>query len=61
MRKAETEELPLSLEEQGENSNWTLDWTVRRQQLQDSLRGSILEAFPYPGTSARQGSVGSSA
>uniref|UniRef100_A0A8C3DKS7 Latent-transforming growth factor beta-binding protein 1 n=1 Tax=Corvus moneduloides TaxID=1196302 RepID=A0A8C3DKS7_CORMO len=51
MRKAETEELPLSLEEQGENSNWTLDWTVRRQQLQDSLRGSILEAFPYPGTS----------
>uniref|UniRef100_A0A8C3GV99 Latent transforming growth factor beta binding protein 2 n=1 Tax=Corvus moneduloides TaxID=1196302 RepID=A0A8C3GV99_CORMO len=60
MRKAETEELPLSLEEQGENSNWTLDWTVRRQQLQDSLRGSILEAFPYPGTSARQGSVGSS-
>uniref|UniRef100_A0A8C3DN51 Latent-transforming growth factor beta-binding protein 1 n=1 Tax=Corvus moneduloides TaxID=1196302 RepID=A0A8C3DN51_CORMO len=57
MRKAETEELPLSLEEQGENSNWTLDWTVRRQQLQDSLRGSILEAFPYPGTSARQGSI----
>uniref|UniRef100_A0A8C3GV36 Latent-transforming growth factor beta-binding protein 1 n=1 Tax=Corvus moneduloides TaxID=1196302 RepID=A0A8C3GV36_CORMO len=46
MRKAETEELPLSLEEQGENSNWTLDWTVRRQQLQDSLRGSILEAGP---------------
>uniref|UniRef100_A0A8C0VAM5 Latent-transforming growth factor beta-binding protein 1 n=1 Tax=Cyanistes caeruleus TaxID=156563 RepID=A0A8C0VAM5_CYACU len=43
MRKAETEELPLSLEEQGENSNWTLDWTGRRQQLQDSLRGSILE------------------
>uniref|UniRef100_A0A8D2M4D1 Latent-transforming growth factor beta-binding protein 1 n=1 Tax=Zonotrichia albicollis TaxID=44394 RepID=A0A8D2M4D1_ZONAL len=39
MRKAETEELPLSLEEQGENSNWTLDWTARRQQLQDSLRG----------------------
>ncbi|KAI1237728.1 hypothetical protein IHE44_0013814 [Lamprotornis superbus] len=61
MRKAETEELPLSLEEQGENSNWTLDWTARRQQLQDSLRGSILEAFPYPGTSARQGSAGLSA
>uniref|UniRef100_A0A8C0VBN8 Latent-transforming growth factor beta-binding protein 1 n=1 Tax=Cyanistes caeruleus TaxID=156563 RepID=A0A8C0VBN8_CYACU len=59
MRKAETEELPLSLEEQGENSNWTLDWTGRRQQLQDSLRGSILEAFLHPGTSARQGSVGS--
>ncbi|XP_014745830.1 PREDICTED: latent-transforming growth factor beta-binding protein 2 isoform X1 [Sturnus vulgaris] len=57
MRKAETEELPLSLEEQGENSNWTLDWTARRQQLQDSLRGSILEAFPYPGTSARQGEI----
>ncbi|KAF2986134.1 hypothetical protein EK904_009662 [Melospiza melodia maxima] len=54
MRKAETEELPLSLEEQGENSNWTLDWTARRQQLQDSLRGSIQEAFLYPGTSARQ-------
>uniref|UniRef100_A0A8C9N739 Latent-transforming growth factor beta-binding protein 1 n=1 Tax=Serinus canaria TaxID=9135 RepID=A0A8C9N739_SERCA len=59
MRKAETEELPLSLEEQGENSNWTLDWTVRRHQLQDSLRGSILETFLHPGTSARQGSVGS--
>uniref|UniRef100_A0A8D2M420 Latent-transforming growth factor beta-binding protein 1 n=1 Tax=Zonotrichia albicollis TaxID=44394 RepID=A0A8D2M420_ZONAL len=57
MRKAETEELPLSLEEQGENSNWTLDWTARRQQLQDSLRGSIQEAFLYPGTSARQGSL----
>lgn len=61
MRKAETEELPLSLEEQGESRNWTLDWTVRRQQLQDSLRGSILETFPYPGTSVRQGSVGSTA
>ncbi|XP_037994049.1 latent-transforming growth factor beta-binding protein 2 isoform X2 [Motacilla alba alba] len=57
MRKAETEELPLSLEEQGENSNWTLDWTARRQQLQDSMRGSILEAFLYPGTSARQGEI----
>uniref|UniRef100_A0A8C3Q4P9 Latent-transforming growth factor beta-binding protein 1 n=1 Tax=Geospiza parvula TaxID=87175 RepID=A0A8C3Q4P9_GEOPR len=57
MRKAETEELPLSLEEQGENSNWTLDWTVRRQQLQDSLRGRILETFLYPGTSARQGEI----
>ncbi|KAJ7410241.1 Latent-transforming growth factor beta-binding protein 2 [Willisornis vidua] len=54
MRKAEAEELPFSLEEQGENSNWTLDWTAKRQQLQDRLRGSILEAFPYPGTSARQ-------
>lgn len=61
MRKAETEELPLSLEEQGENSNWTLDWTARRQQLPDNLRGSILEAFLHPGTSARQGSVGSTA
>ncbi|XP_068048939.1 latent-transforming growth factor beta-binding protein 2 isoform X4 [Anomalospiza imberbis] len=57
MRKAETEELPLSLEEQGENSSWTLDWTARRQQLQDSLHGSILEAFLYPGTSARQGEI----
>uniref|UniRef100_A0A8B9DGC2 Latent-transforming growth factor beta-binding protein 1 n=1 Tax=Anser cygnoides TaxID=8845 RepID=A0A8B9DGC2_ANSCY len=40
MRKAEAEELPLSLEEQRESSNWTLDWTARRQQLQDSLRGT---------------------
>lgn len=61
MRKAEAEELPLSLEEQGESSNWTLDWAARRQQLQDSLRGSILEAFPHPGTSAREGSVVSTA
>uniref|UniRef100_A0A663DVE4 Latent-transforming growth factor beta-binding protein 1 n=1 Tax=Aquila chrysaetos chrysaetos TaxID=223781 RepID=A0A663DVE4_AQUCH len=58
MRKAEAEELPLSLEEQGESSNWTLDWVARRQQLQDSLRGSVLEAFPHPGTSAGEGSVG---
>ncbi|XP_058663182.1 latent-transforming growth factor beta-binding protein 2 isoform X3 [Ammospiza caudacuta] len=57
MRKAETDELPVSLEGQGENSNWTLDWTARRQQLQDSLRGSIQEAFLYPGTSARQGEI----
>uniref|UniRef100_U3J6C1 Latent transforming growth factor beta binding protein 2 n=1 Tax=Anas platyrhynchos platyrhynchos TaxID=8840 RepID=U3J6C1_ANAPP len=47
MRKAEAEELPLSLEEQRESSNWTLDWTARRQQLQDSLRGSILQAGLY--------------
>lgn len=59
MRKAEAEELPLSLEEQGESSNWTLDWVARRQQLQDSLRGSILEAFPHPGISAGEGSMGS--
>ncbi|NXH10293.1 LTBP2 protein, partial [Bucco capensis] len=55
MRKAEAEELPFSLEEQGESSNWTLGWTARRQQLQDSLRGSILEAFPHRGTSAGEG------
>lgn len=58
MRKAEAEELPLSLEEQGESSNWTLDWAARRHRLQDSLHGSILEAFPYPGASAGEGSVG---
>ncbi|XP_064316447.1 latent-transforming growth factor beta-binding protein 2 isoform X5 [Phalacrocorax carbo] len=57
MRKAEVEELPLSLEEQGESSNWTLDWAARRQQLQHSLRGSILEAFPHPGTSAGEGEI----
>nr|XP_009669183.1 PREDICTED: latent-transforming growth factor beta-binding protein 2 isoform X1 [Struthio camelus australis] len=59
MRKAEAEELPLSLEEQGQSSNWTLDWAGRRQQLQDSLRGSILETFPHPGTSAGEGEVSS--
>lgn len=58
MRKAEAEELPFRLEEQGGSSNWTLDWVARRQQLQDSLRGSILEAFPHPGASAGEGSVG---
>uniref|UniRef100_A0A8B9DJC9 Latent transforming growth factor beta binding protein 2 n=1 Tax=Anser cygnoides TaxID=8845 RepID=A0A8B9DJC9_ANSCY len=57
MRKAEAEELPLSLEEQRESSNWTLDWTARRQQLQDSLRGSILQALPHPGITAGEGSV----
>uniref|UniRef100_A0A8B9I450 Latent-transforming growth factor beta-binding protein 1 n=1 Tax=Anser brachyrhynchus TaxID=132585 RepID=A0A8B9I450_9AVES len=56
MRKAEAEELPLSLEEQRESSNWTLDWTARRQQLQDSLRGSILQALPHPGITAGEGS-----
>lgn len=61
MRKAEAEELPFILEEQGESSNWTLDWAARRQQLQDSLRESVLEAFPHPGTSAGEGSVGSTA
>uniref|UniRef100_A0A8B9FUM0 Latent-transforming growth factor beta-binding protein 1 n=1 Tax=Amazona collaria TaxID=241587 RepID=A0A8B9FUM0_9PSIT len=61
MRKAEAEELPLSLEEQGESSNWTLDWVARRQQLQDSLRGSILEAFPHAGVSAGEGKAGSCA
>ncbi|XP_051477297.1 latent-transforming growth factor beta-binding protein 2 isoform X3 [Apus apus] len=57
MRKAEAEELPFSLEEQGESSNWTLDWAARRHRLQNSLRGSILEAFPHPGTSVAEGEV----
>uniref|UniRef100_A0A8B9QFD1 Latent transforming growth factor beta binding protein 2 n=1 Tax=Apteryx owenii TaxID=8824 RepID=A0A8B9QFD1_APTOW len=61
MRKAEAEELPLSLEEQGESSNGTLNWAGGRQRLQDSLRGSIVEAFPHPGTSAGEGSAGSNA
>uniref|UniRef100_A0A8B9ZHG4 Latent-transforming growth factor beta-binding protein 1 n=1 Tax=Anas platyrhynchos TaxID=8839 RepID=A0A8B9ZHG4_ANAPL len=61
MRKAEAEELPLSLEEQRESSNWTLDWTARRQQLQDSLRGSILQALPHPGITAGEALQGTGA
>lgn len=55
MRKAEAEELPLSLEEHSESSNWTLDWAARRQRLQDSLHGSVLEALPHPDISAGEG------
>uniref|UniRef100_A0A8C3Q1V5 Latent-transforming growth factor beta-binding protein 1 n=1 Tax=Chrysolophus pictus TaxID=9089 RepID=A0A8C3Q1V5_CHRPC len=55
MRKAEAEELPLSLEEHSESSNWTLDWATRRQRLQDSLHGSVLEALPHPDISAGVG------
>ncbi|NWU93237.1 LTBP2 protein, partial [Upupa epops] len=62
MRKTEVEELPFSLEERRESSsNWTFGGGARRQQLQDSLRGSIVEAFPHPGTLAGEGSVGSTA
>lgn len=61
MRKAETEELPFSLEGQGQSHNRTLDWAARRQQLQDRLRGNILEAFAHPGTLAVEGSVVSTA
>eukprot|EP00076_Gallus_gallus_P021987 XP_015143163.2 latent-transforming growth factor beta-binding protein 2 isoform X2 [Gallus gallus] len=57
MRKAEAEELPLSLEEHSESSNWTLDWAARRQRLQDSLHGSVLEALPHPDISAGEGEV----
>uniref|UniRef100_A0A8C9LDU8 Latent-transforming growth factor beta-binding protein 1 n=1 Tax=Pavo cristatus TaxID=9049 RepID=A0A8C9LDU8_PAVCR len=53
MRKAEAEELPLSLEEHSESSNWTSDWAARRQRLQDSLHGSVLEALPHPDISGR--------
>nr|XP_034964450.1 latent-transforming growth factor beta-binding protein 2 [Zootoca vivipara] len=55
MRKAEADELPLSSEEQSKNSGRLPSWAVRQQQLQEVLRGDVVDTLPGADTSAGKG------